>query len=207
MIKKAIIFLNGELNINSSFYKEIDYESYDIYCADGGSNHSYNLGLTPKLILGDLDSASIEVIEYYKKLGVKFMKFPTSKDLTDGELILDLVTSKYNEVLVLGGLGGRSDHFLTNLNLLEKYKNIVFEDENEILFNVDKNKKIEGQKGQTISLIPKTDIKGLTLKGFLYSIDNINISRRSSRCMSNIIEKESALIKYVEGSILGIIQK
>ena len=207
MKKKAIIFLSGRLNLKADYYNAIKYSEYDIYCADGGANHAYSLGTIPRLILGDLDSISKKVIDYYENLGVNFEKFPTSKDFTDGELILERVTSKYEEVLILGGMGGRTDHFLTNLNLLEKYKNIIYEDENEVIFWVKNEMNIKGKKGKTISFLPLTQIKGLTLEGFAYDIDRVNIPRSSSICMSNIINNENVLIKYSSGSVIGVIQK
>ena len=206
-MKEAIIFLSGKLNVEADYYKKINYSEYDVYCADGGANYAYKLGIIPKLILGDLDSVSEEVILYFKNKGVEIRKYPTSKDFTDGELILELVSSKYKKVTVLGGLGGRTDHFLTNLNLLEKYQNIIFEDENEILFWVKNKMKIKDKLGKTVSFIPLTAIKSLSLKGFEYNIQNLNLSRASSRCMSNIIKSEVATIEYKEGSIIGIIQK
>ena len=206
-MKRAIIFLSGKLDTESNFYKEINYSEYDIYCADGGADHAYNLGVIPKLILGDLDSVSKEIIFYFEKLGVKIEKFPTSKDFTDGELILEKVSPNYDNVLILGGLGGRTDHFLTNLNLLEKYQNIIFEDENEILFWVKNNMELKDKIGKTISFIPFTDVESLTLEGFTYNVENLDLSRANSRCMSNIINSEIAQISYKRGSIIGIIQK
>jgi thiamine pyrophosphokinase len=207
MKKKAIVFLSGELDVEQNYYKNIDYLEYDVFCADGGANYAYKLGIIPKLILGDLDSVSENVILYFKGLGVPIEKFPKSKDFTDGELILEKVVKKYDKILVLGGLGGRTDHFLTHINMLEKYQNIELEDENEILFFIKNNKKIKGKIGKTISLIPLSDIEGLTLEGFKYEIRNINLSRTSSLCMSNIIISDDTLIKYGKGSIIGIIQK
>ena len=207
MKKKAIIFLSGRLNLKADYYSSIKYSEYDIYCADGGADHAYNLGVTPKLILGDLDSISEGARIYYKNLGVKFEKFSASKNFTDGELILEEVTAKYENVIILGGLGGRTDHFLTNLNLLEKYKNITYEDESEVIFWVKKDMKIQNQIGKTISFIPLTPIGALTLEGFSYDIDKVDIPRSSSLCMSNIIDKEVVRIKYNNGSVIGIIQK
>jgi len=207
MEKKAIIFLSGRVNLEADYYKSIEYSDYDIYCADGGANHAYNLGIIPKLILGDLDSITEEVISHYKKLGVKFEKFPVSKNFTDGELILEKVTTKYKNVLILGGLGGRTDHFLTNLNLLEKYQNVTYEDENEMIFWVKKDMEIRDKKDKIISFIPLTPVVALTLEGFVYPLDGANISRSSSICMSNIIDREVVRISYGNGSVIGIIQK
>ena len=207
MKEKAIIFLSGRVNLKADYYRNIRYREYDIYCADGGANHAYNLEVTPKLILGDLDSITEEAKTHYKKLEVKFEKFPASKDFTDGELILERVTAEYKEVLILGGLGGRTDHFLTNLNLLEKYQNVTYEDEGEIIFWVKKDMEIKNQGGKTISFIPLTPIDSLTLEGFAYPLDRAYISRSSSICMSNIMDSEVVRIKYDSGSVIGIIQK
>jgi thiamine pyrophosphokinase len=206
-MKSAIIFLSGKLNVEADFYKNINYSEYDIYCADGGANYAHKLGVTPKLILGDLDSVSIDTVSYFEELGVEIEKFPTSKNFTDGELILEKVSPNYDEVLILGGLGGRTDHFLTNLNLLEKYQNIVFEDSHEILFWVKNNMELKGEIGRTISFIPLTTVESLTLEGFAYNVENLQLPRSSSRCMSNIINSKIVHMSYTKGSIIGIIQK
>ena len=207
MKKRAIIFLSGYLNLKSDYYKNIDYLNYDIFCADGGANYAYELGVIPKLILGDLDSVSEDVISYFKGLGVRIEKFPKSKDFTDGELILEKVCFKYDEVLVLGGLGGRTDHFFTTINMLEKYPNVILEDENEKIFFVKSGMVIKENSGKTISFLPLVEIKGLTLEGFQYEIRNIDVSRASSLCMSNIIKSDNATVRYQNGTIVGIIQK
>ncbi len=207
MGKKAIIFLSGRLNLKAEYYSSIKYSEYDIYCADGGADHAYNLGVIPKLILGDLDSISEEASSHYKNLRVKFEEFSVSKDFTDGELILEKVTANYKDILILGGLGGRTDHFLTNLNLLEKYQDIIYEDENEMIFWIKKDMEICDQMGKTISFIPLTPLEALTLEGFRYPLDKVDISRSSSLCMSNIIDDEIVRIKYRGGSVIGIIQK
>jgi thiamine pyrophosphokinase len=206
-VRKAIIFLSGDLNIGEKFYRDINYLEYDIYCADGGANYAYDLGVIQKIILGDLDSIEKKVREYYKKIEVIFKKFSRDKDFTDGELILEEIQDKYEEILILGGLGGRTDHFLTNLNLLEKYPKAYFENEKEKIMFIPKKVELRESIGKTISFIPLTEIKELTLEGFKYEVKKTSFRRASSLCMSNIITKKHAQIQYKEGSILGIVQK
>jgi thiamine pyrophosphokinase len=90
---------------------------------------------------------------------------------------------------------------------LEKYQNITYEDENEMIFWVKKDMEIQNQRGKTISFIPLTPIEALTLEGFSYGLDRVDIPRSSSLCMSNIIDREVVRIKYNNGSVIGIIQK
>ncbi len=209
MREKAIIFLGGKLNLEADYYHNINYNEYDIYCGDRGANHLYNIdkNIRPIYILGDLDSIDKNIKKFYIDLGVDIKKYPEEKDFTDGELLIGEISLKYKEILILGGLGGQTDHFLTNLNLLEKYKNIIYEDENEMIFFVEKNFKLESVAGKIISFIPLTDVGGLTLKGFKYQLNNYNLPRSSSLCTSNVAVGNLAYVTYTSGSILGIIQK
>ena len=96
-MKIAYLFLNGELRGSKKFYLDfIEKNMGDIYCADGGANICYELGLTPKEIYGDLDSIKNEVKEFYQEKNIKFIKFQVEKDYTDSELILNEIQNKYN---------------------------------------------------------------------------------------------------------------
>ncbi len=207
-MRKAIIFLNGAINIDDPFYSKI-IGNGDIFCADGGANHLFRLGGIPKLILGDLDSLLEDVYTYYKNKGVPFTKLPSFKNETDGELIMQEVESfGYDEILVLGGMGGRTDHFLTNINLMTKFKTIRLVSETEEIFFVNKNHVICDKKGFVISFIPLSEIvESISLEGFKYPLKDFRLQRGSSRCTSNIITSQTASIKYNEGMLIGILNK
>ncbi len=207
-MKKCIILLSGSIDTENPFYSEI-IKGADIFCADGGANHLFKLGGIPKLILGDLDSITPSVLEFYTDKGVNFIKFPCHKNETDGELIIREVEKlNYDEVLVLGALGGRTDHFLTNINLLSKFKNIKLVSEHEEIFFIHKNHFLHNKSGLEISFIPLSDVViSLSLKGFEYTLENFHLERGSSRCTSNRVASEKALISYDEGILIGIINK
>ena len=136
-MKTAYVFFNGQLEGSREFYiKLIDEKKGDIYCADGGANHLEALGIFPLEIWGDLDSVTKEIIEKYRNNNVRIKKFPKDKDYTDGELILQHISKlNYDEIIIIGGLGGRIDHLLTNLNLIFKFKNLKFVTEKERIFS------------------------------------------------------------------------
>lgn len=208
MIKKeAYIFLNGEINIEDKFYKELFLEQRDIYCADGGIKFCETLNIVPKEIWGDLDSSDEKIIKKYKEKGSEIKKFPVDKDFTDGELLIDYVISKgYSKVYLLGALGGRIDHELTNINLLSKYEELTILTEKEVVFFIGRKYTINNRKFSTVSFIPMSDkVKGLTLEGFKYPLNNYNLLRGESRCMSNILISDKGEISYDEGQLLCII--
>ncbi len=207
-MRKCIVFLSGSIDTENPFYSKIIKEA-DIFCADGGANHLFKLGGIPKLILGDLDSISHRVLEFYTGKGVNFIKFPCHKNETDGELIIKEVEKlNYDEVLVLGALGGRTDHFLTNINLLSKFKNIKLISEHEEIFFIYKNHVLYNKSGLEISFIPLSDsVESLSLDGFDYPLENFYLERGSSRCTSNRVASEKAFITYAKGILIGIINK
>ena len=93
-MKIAYLFLNGELRGSKKFYLDfIEKNMGDIYCADGGANICYELGLTPKEIYGDLDSIKNEVKEFYQEKNIKFIKFQkkTNKRFSNGKKLYQIV--------------------------------------------------------------------------------------------------------------------
>jgi len=207
-MKIAYLFLNGELRGSKKFYLDfIEKNMGDIYCADGGANICYELGLTPKEIYGDLDSIKNEVKEFYQEKNIKFIKFQVEKDYTDSELILNEIQNKYNVIYCIAGLGGSIDHELTNINLLDKYSNLIFISQKEKIFKIDHNYKFNNMINTKISFIIFSDkVKGLTLKGFKYNIENLDIKKGEARCISNVIVENEANLLIKSGSLLCVIK-
>ena len=208
-MKIAYLFLNGELRGDKNFYLDfIKNHKGDIYCADGGANFCYELTLIPKEIYGDLDSIKDEVKEFYQEKKVKFIKFKIEKDYTDSELLLNEIQNKYDVIYCIAGLGGSIDHELTNINLLDKYSNLIFISEKEKIFKIDSDSKFNDMINTKISFVIFSDqVKGLTLKGFKYSIENLDIKKGEARCISNIIVENKANLLIKSGSLLCVIKQ
>lgn len=208
MKNKAFIFLNGSMDTTKNFYKEILKNEKNIFCADGGVKFALELNLKPLEIWGDLDSCNKNLIDKARSLNCIINKFNPEKDLTDGELLIsDISNRDYDEIIILGGLGGRTDHFLTNLNLLFKYSNIIFLSDTEKIFRVTPNFNIINEINKTVSFIPMTDtVHNLTLSGFKYPLNNFLLSRGDSICNSNVITKSNAHITFSNGKLIGIIE-
>ncbi len=208
-MKIAYLFLNGELRGNKNFYLDfIENHKGDVYCADGGANFCYELDLIPKEIYGDLDSIKDEVKEFYYKKNVKFIKFKVEKDYTDSELVLNEIENKYELIYCIGGLGGSIDHELTNINLLAKYDNLIFISEKEKIFKIDSDYKFNDMEKTKISFIIFSDeVKALSLKGFKYNIENLDIKKGEARCISNIIIENKANLSIRSGSVLCVIKE
>ena len=207
-MKTAYVFFNGQLEGSREFYiKLIDEKKGDIYCADGGANHLEALGIFPLEIWGDLDSVTKEIIEKYRNNNVRIKKFPKDKDYTDGELILQHISKlNYDEIIIIGGLGGRIDHLLTNLNLIFKFKNLKFVTEKERIFSIEKKAELTGLRGKTISFVPFSEkVEGLTLEGFKDPLNKYILHQGDSICMSNIAVDDICKVTFDTGKLMGII--
>lgn len=209
MTNKAFIFLNGEMNYENEFYKNILENEKNIFCADGGLKYAMLLNKIPLEIWGDLDSVDETLIDKSKTLGSKIIKFNPHKDFTDGELVISEISKRnFDKIIILGGLGGRTDHFLTNLNLLFKYDNLYFIDEKEIIFKVEDGSSIKNYKDHTVSFVPMTDfVENLSLDGFVYPLNNFLLKRGDSICNSNILKTDNGKINFSKGKLICILEK
>lgn len=203
----AYIFLNGDLMGDAAFYENyIKNNPGDFFCADGGYNHCKTLNISPLEVWGDLDSINNDDIKNLKDNKIPVIQFNKDKDFTDGELIIESIYKKnYEKIIIIGGLGGRLSHTLTNLSFIIKYQNTIFLTEKEEVFFVNKKHTLTNLKGITVSFIPfSSDVEFLTLEGFKYPLLNHKLILGSSICMSNIVSDNLALITYSKGYLIGI---
>ena len=207
-MKIAYLFFNGQLRGSKKFYSNlIKKQEGDIYCADGGANIVYQLNLIPKKIYGDLDSIKDEVKDFYTKKNVKFIKFNVEKDYTDSELVLNEIEKKYDKIYAIAALGGSIDHELTNINLLNRYSNLIFVSQKEKMFKIEKSYDFSNMKNKKVSFIIFSDkVKDLTLKGFKYDVENLDLTKGETRCVSNIIEKNEARVTLKNGALLCVVK-
>ena len=212
MEKKYVIFLNGEYKYSQEFMDKLISENTVCFCADGGANFAFKYGKMPEVIVGDLDSIEKWVLEYYEKKNVLMKKFPKDKDFTDFELILEEISkieknrNYLKKIFVVGGLGKRIDMTLSNLFLMEKHKNLVFLEENEEIFYAEKPFALENKKGYGFSIIPISEkVEKLTLKGFKFETDKIDVKRESSRLVSNVICQNEANVEFAKGKLIIIL--
>ncbi len=108
----------------SSLTAELDaavVASADLLVAvDGGAEALSRVGLTPALLVGDLDSITVRTRETLEARGVEVVMLSTAKDETDTEAALRLLIARgADDIVVYGALGGpRLDHLVGNLLLL-----------------------------------------------------------------------------------------
>ena len=85
-----------------------------VIAADGGYAVLKELGIKPQFALGDFDSLG------YIPDDVEHLSFPPEKDDTDMRLAIFAARERgYDDIVIFGGLGGRLDHTIGNIQNLQ----------------------------------------------------------------------------------------
>ena len=121
MGKIGMIFSGGTLE-QSFALEEYEKKKPEIVIGvDRGLEFLYHNGILPTHIVGDFDSVSPEVIDYYKKDSDIFIReFNPVKDASDTEIAIRLaIELEVEKLYILGGTGTRLDHVWANVQTLK----------------------------------------------------------------------------------------
>lgn len=145
-----------------------------IIAVDGGLHHLETLGVRADIYLGDYDS--------YRGVRPKEARvFPEAKDFSDMEAALKLVGEE--EVVILGATGGRLDHFLSVLFLMDRRENIQLVDGQNRLFYRRGHFCLKKEEGY-FSLFPLRPTF-ISIRGAKYDLDHVPASSSTSLLLSN----------------------
>jgi thiamine pyrophosphokinase len=171
-VQRIIIFANGELpDIDKARFlmQKDDY----IICADGGTRHARSLGITPDLIIGDLDSVQQEAIQKFKENGVRVETYSHDKNETDLELAIHRALELIPQQIVILRLDDGVE---------------------EVLLCRDQAQ-VHGQSGDIVSLIPwqgavseiqTTNLKWVLSKETLYPDKTRGISNEMTGDIASV---------------------
>lgn len=109
---KVAVFAGGDLDLLQT--------DFDFFVGvDAGSLFVLEHDLPLDLAIGDFDSVSAADVERIRRKAGTVIQAPAEKDDTDLELALKTIFSKFPQAqaTVFGAMGGRVDHFLSNLFL------------------------------------------------------------------------------------------
>jgi len=206
---RAVIFTNGlvpELEIARRLIKLDD----TLLAADGGTHHILAMGLMPSVVIGDLDSLTVDDRQRTMKKGVHLLQYPADKDQTDLELALDYAIQQgFREILIVGALGGRLDQALGNLSLLTDARlstlDVRLDDGVEEAFFVRSRSEVRGAPGDTVSLIPWGGaVTGVTTEGLRWPLRGETLSPEKTRGISNEMLDNMAFVRVESGLLLCI---
>ncbi len=211
MDQNIVIVSGGRLGDLDFFRKETSQAARRMLIAcDSGARHLAAAKMTPDVVIGDMDSVHHEQLADFEGQGVKIIRHPAGKDLTDTALALDYALGlKPKKIDIWGAQGGRLDHTLANLFLLIRGKQAGVKtrlmDEYCEAFVSGSQTTIMDASGCLVSLVALSwRVEGVSLKGFQYPLNNETLSISESRGVSNMIMADRAAILVRSGDLLVI---
>lgn len=202
--KRAVLFANGDFPENDSLiFEDDDF----LVAVDGGLRHLLQLGLTPQLIVGDLDSVNPGDLDLCMQWGVEILRFPSEKDATDLELaLLDALQRGFNEIVITCAFGDRLDHTLGNLALLAmpelEGKRVLISQGTTTIYFVNDHIDLQTFPGALISLLPwGGTAQGVTTMGLQYALTDATLYPWKSRGISNVATSNQVSVSVKTGQL------
>lgn len=176
-----------------------------IVCADGGLYHAKKMNLTPDFMITDCDSAA-------EAEGTEVIKLKPEKDDTDTQAcVREVIRRGCSKVTLVCGLGGRVDHMLANLSLLEEAQNLggeltVLDAQNKIvLHGGGRQKFIMTENYHYFSIVPLDEIlTGVFIKNAKYPLHDATVHRAGMITISNETDEKEVEISIKSGKALII---
>ena len=171
-----------------------------VIAADGGMQCAENAGYSPRVYVGDGDSGGRALP------GMETVPLKPEKDLTDLQAAYEWARDHgISEIIFTACIGGRQDHHLSALQLLETAKKDgiqaeIWDPDNRILFLTPGTVKIPKSDFRFFSLIPvDRELRGVSIRGAKYPLSNCTVYRGDSLTVSNEWKDDTVEISFTEG--------
>ena len=191
------------------FYGEFTKRDADlVIAADGGYDTLLSLGITPDLILGDMDSVR-SVAENIERL-----VFPVRKDETDSFLAYrEGARRGYTDFKLYGCVGGREDHTLANYALLvyareRGHKITLIGKCSEAFALVNESVTLSGEELSHLSVFAfGGEARGVSIRGAEYEAEGITLTPSYPLGVSNRFLGGDVTLEVKDGTLLVILEK
>jgi thiamine pyrophosphokinase len=204
----VVVFAGGD-PVDPRLRSEVPRDAF-VIAADSGLHHAQALGVRVDVVVGDLDSVDPARLEQAVEAGTRVERHPTDKDFTDLELaVRAAVQHGATDVLVVGGAGGRLDHFIANLLVLAadafagvRVQALVGEARVTV---VRDRTELRGEPGSLLTLLPIGGAThGVRTKGLRFPLAGETLSPGETRGVSNEFVEPAAVVELDEGVLLAV---
>lgn len=188
-----------------------------IICADGGYFFAKAEDIKPQMIIGDFDSIDVHSIEEDLEGSeldgsCRIVRVEEEKDDTDTMICLRYgIDQGFQEFYVLGGLGGRLDHIIANLQTMsyavDRGISIWFLDgKNRATLRNPGKLAVSKINGYKISLFAFGDqCEGVSIRGVKYPLENYLLKNHFPIGVSNEFYEYHAEISHETGKLLIVL--
>lgn len=210
---KAYIFCPSYFLNKERLAKEIEISAENLYiAADSGIKTADDLSIALSLVIGDFDSAEKSLLNSDAYKDIEKLRHPPEKDDTDLMLAIKYaLENSYKNIIIIGGMDGRTDHTIANLFLLKYIKSMggtgyITNGYNRVRYISNSNStECIARDYKYISILPmRPEVHGLTLRNFKYPLSNATITMLEPYTVSNEIlpDKQYGEVEILDGDIL-----
>lgn len=181
-----------------------------VVAVDGGAVFLLRAGVTPDVVVGDMDSLSSADRDLLVAREVPFEVHPSDKDVTDLELALSWCRRHGVESVTLAHVwGGRTDHALAALGSMLRAADLtpmaLSATEVMTLCTGRHRPVLKGfTLGDTVSVLSLSETAIVTLVGMRWPLDGHRLRRLSSRGVSNTVTAKDAEVRVARGAVLVV---
>ena len=192
---RAYIYVGGK--IDPEYITEHPREESLLIAADSGYENARLLGVTPQLLLGDMDSVSPALLSHLT---------PENEVLA----LAQALARGADDIVFIGGLSGRLDHTLSNLGLLEALAargvRALFNDGFNRVRYIRNDGLLLGRSAyRYFSLLCADEVcRGVTVEGGKYPLRRATLRRAQQYAVSNEMTGNCALIEVRRGGLFVI---
>jgi thiamine pyrophosphokinase len=147
-----------------------------LICCDGAADKLVGFGMSPHVIIGDMDSVSAEVRVQYASIMI-LSDDQESNDLT--KAVHYCIQKGYPSVSILGATGLREDHTIGNISLMIEYFpriEVQIISDFGMFFLVRNGEEVNSFPGELISLFSIDNSIRVTSRGLLYPLKDLQLS-------------------------------
>ena len=208
MDKRCVIIGAAPVQTGADLITSNDY----VIVCDGGLTYARAENIPFHVLLGDFDSWTHAIPEG----DFETITLPVEKDDTDLMFAVKLALSRgYTHFLLLGVLGGRTDHFLGNLAagayIARQGGFCVLQGDCETLYILHNNSlTLTPRIGATVSVLPLGDqLRHVTLTGLYYPLEDATLTQEFPLGVSNKITQDQVnpVIQIGEGTAVIIVSQ
>jgi len=180
---------------------------------DGGWPAHRHAGVEPNIILGDLDSCG-DLQEIEKIFPRSVIERRSDQNQTDFEKALGWLEHRGlpGRVIILGGLGKRTDHCLSNLMITARVDpsvEIIFDDEHEWVRRITPVCPLDlsGRADASISLLPVGEVLDVNSSGLQWELSDSDFSWDKLISQSNRCSKDEVNVSCLSGLLYAFVSK
>ena len=192
---KSILVLDGAIPTKKFF----DEMQLPIISADGATNKLHRMGVTPHIVIGDLDSVDPEILANYKHERIE--------DQSSSDFQKALKYMKDNDwfpTIICGITGGYIDHEMNNINIFMQTDGNIFITDGVIGYKVQEESEYKFPLGTKISIIGIPECV-VSTRGLRWELEKYTTKFPGQNSCFNRVVSEELIVIPNDGAALMLI--